>query len=259
VNGPRVADPGRRRGGDHGRVKTAALVIVCVLLSGFTTPASAETVARIDYGAPVNLRSGPGTQYALTGRAADGAVVTIVCGARTQAVAGKRGTSVVWDRLGDGQWVADAYVLGGAAEPCPSRAVTADVDDYPYRATPDVVDRWAMYSGQCTSWVAWRMEQVNGYFHNNMWREGVAGHWGNADKWDDNARSLGYVVDRTPVVGAIAQWEPDDRGAAKLGHVAYIAAVDGENVTVQEYNWSVPLGYDTRTVSMGRISNVIHL
>jgi surface antigen len=233
--------------------------MAAALFLGLTTPAYAETVARIDYGGPVNLRSGPGTQYALTAKVADGTVVEIVCSARTQSVAGKRGTSVVWDRLTDGQWVPDAYVLGGAEEPCPTNTVTADVDDYPYRATPNIVDRWAMYSGQCTSWVAWRMEQVNGFFHNNMWHDGVAGHWGNADKWDDNARLLGYVVDRTPVAGAIAQWEPDDRGAAKLGHVAYIAAVDGENVTVQEYNCAVPLGYDSRTVPMSRISNVIHL
>ncbi|GAA4546543.1 hypothetical protein GCM10023192_61380 [Amycolatopsis samaneae] len=130
-------------------------------------------------------------------------------------------------------------------------------DDYPYRDKPDIVDRWAFYSGQDTSFVAWRMEQLTGYFHNSMSHNGIAGHWGNAPEWAANARKLGYAVDRIPEAGAIAQWDAGQ--AAGPGHVAYIAEVHGEQVTVEEYNWSAPLRYDTRVVPLSQVSWVLHV
>jgi surface antigen len=248
-----------------GRVIAAGAAGVLALSAGLAcaVPAQAATNGRIDYGAQVNLRSGPGTQYTLAGHAADGQAVTIVCTASSQPVEGKRGTTAIWDRLGSGLWVAHAFVLvNGVDRPeaeCPAAGQDFTADDYPYLGTTNVVDRWAMYTGQCTSWVAWRMEQVNGYFNNNMWRNGVQGHWGNADNWVVNAKLLGYPVDDTPKVGAIAQWNPGASGASTHGHVAYISAVRGQSVTVQEYNWSTALAYDTRTVPVSQLSNVIHL
>jgi surface antigen len=241
-------------------IKLLRCVLVASVVVVFgAAPAYAETATRIDYGAPVNLRSGPGSQYALMGRAADGQAVTIVCTANSQPVAGKRGSSAVWDKLSTGTWVAHAFVRSESVEaPC-SAVPVSEGDDYPYRGTENVVDRWAMFSGQCTSWVAWRMEQVHGYFHNYMWHNGVQGHWGNAERWDDNARLLGFVVDRNPVVGGVAQWEPGVGGASSLGHVAYISGVRGDVVTVQEYNWAAPLVFDTRVVRLSGISNVIHI
>jgi surface antigen len=91
-----------------------------------------------------------------------------------------------------------------------------------------------------------------------MWRNGIQGHWGNARDWDDNAEHLGYPVDRIPRVGAIAQWERGVGGAGGYGHVAYIVAVHGTDVTVQEYNWDVSRGFGTRVVPMDEISAVIH-
>ncbi|MCU1681313.1 MAG: hypothetical protein JWQ81_2052 [Amycolatopsis sp.] len=245
-----------------GRAITAGAVVLCAGLAS-TVPAQAATNGRIDYGAQVNLRSGPGTQYALSGHAADGQAVTIVCTASSQPESGKRGTTAIWDKLGTGLWVSHAFVLvSGVDRPeaqCPAQGTGFVSDDYPYRGANNIVDRWAMYTGQCTSWVAWRMEQVNGYFNNNMWRDGVQGHWGNADNWVANAKLLGYAVDGTPKVGAVAQWNPGVSGASNHGHVAYISAVSGTNVTVQEYNWSAALVYDTRTVPLSQISNIIHL
>jgi surface antigen len=236
-----------------------------LLCAGLTcaAPAQAATNGRIDYGAQVNLRSGPGTQYELSGHAADGQAVTVVCAESTQPEAGKRGSSPIWDKLAGGLWVAHAFVLVNGVDrpeaPCPAAAAELTSNDYPYQGTSNVVDRWAMYTGQCTSWVSWRMEQVIGYFNNNMWRNGVQGHWGNADNWVVNAKLLGYVVDHTPRAGAVAQWAPGVSGASDHGHVAYISAVSGQEVTVQEYNWSVPMAYDTRTVPASQISAVLHL
>lgn len=235
--------------------------VACLAL--LSVPAAhATTDAKIDAtGSSVDLRYGPGTQYGVTGRAASGQNVTIVCTTRAEPTDGKRGRSVVWNKLGNGSWVADAFVDSGkaAAEPeCGPTNARPTGDDYPYRHRIGAIDRWLMRAGQCTSWVAWRMEQLNGYFHNYGWRDGTQGHWGNAHQWDDNARRLGYRVDRTPEVGAIAHWNSNVGGASHLGHVAYISAVNGETVTVQEYNWTVARGFGTREVPMSRISTVIH-
>ena len=112
---------------------------------------------------------------------------------------------------------------------------TAPLDAY--------VDRWAFYSRECTSFVAWRMNRDHGAgaFHNLM----RGGRWGNAGDWDDNATRLGYQVTATPRVGAIAQWNGNEIGG--VGHVAYVSEVhpDGR-VTVEEYNYGTTGRYGVR-------------
>ena len=102
-------------------------------------------------------------------------------------------------------------------------------------------DPWGFALRNCTSFVAWRLRTTNGLtdFTNNM----DGGTFGNADQWDDNAEALGYLVDDVPAVGAVAQ---TDNG--RVGHVAWVSGVGDGTVTVEEYNYDVPGGYDVRTV-----------
>lgn len=65
-------------------------------------------------GAPLTVRSGPGTGYAAVGTVADGARVTITCQTAGTSVSGTYGTSSIWDRVGSGRYVADAYVYTGS-------------------------------------------------------------------------------------------------------------------------------------------------
>jgi len=55
---------------------------------------------------------------------------------------------------------------------------------------------------------------------------------GNANRWDNNARAMGYVVDSVPSIGAIAQ---TDRG--RWGHVALTLKVDGDQILAREMNY----------------------
>ncbi|MEU5938708.1 peptidoglycan DD-metalloendopeptidase family protein [Micromonospora sp. NPDC047548] len=64
-------------------------------------------------GADLTVRSGPGTSYAAVGSVADGATVTIQCQTTGTTVTGTYGTSSVWDRIGSGRYVSDAYVYTG--------------------------------------------------------------------------------------------------------------------------------------------------
>ncbi len=118
-------------------------------------------------------------------------------------------------------------------------------DDYPayLRDAPkdSLIDPWRFYSRECTSFVAWRMNSANHIaFANYM----GGGHFGNAGNWDNNARALGYVVNSVPARGAIA--ESDSMGS--VGHVAWVAAVGNGTVTIEDYNFSGPGDYGTRTV-----------
>jgi surface antigen len=102
-------------------------------------------------------------------------------------------------------------------------------------------DPWGFALRNCTSFVAWRLREDNGVadFSNHM----DGGSWGDARDWDANARALGYLVDDVPAVGAVAQ--TDD---GRIGHVAWVSAVGEGTVTIEEYNYYTPGGYDVRTV-----------
>ena len=85
---------------------------------------------------------------------------------------------------------------------------------------------WAQYGGSkasynsdgdphnCTLYAAYRLQE-----------EGVLnpGNLGNASNWAYAAWKKGFLVNQTPEVGAIAQWNVGDGG---LGHVGYVEAVD---------------------------------
>ncbi len=79
------------------------------------------------------------------------------------------------------------------------------------------------YNRECVSWAGWRRA--------NMGRALPTG-WGNANSWDDYARSAGYNVDYSPEVGAVAQTD-----AGGYGHVAIVEAIQGSNVVVSEMNY----------------------
>ncbi|MBW4702850.1 M23 family metallopeptidase [Micromonospora sp. RL09-050-HVF-A] len=64
-------------------------------------------------GTPLTVRSGPGTGYASVGTVADGTNVTIGCQTSGTTVTGTYGTSAIWDRIGSGRFIADAYVYTG--------------------------------------------------------------------------------------------------------------------------------------------------
>lgn len=69
-----------------------------------------------DSGCWGGARSGDGEhgRVAAVGTVADGAGVTIYCQTTGTTVTGTYGTSNVWDRIGSGRFVADAYVYAGS-------------------------------------------------------------------------------------------------------------------------------------------------
>ncbi|MFY0408185.1 CHAP domain-containing protein [Solicola sp. PLA-1-18] len=131
-------------------------------------------------------------------------------------------------------------------------------DDYPASlraaARTSVVDPWRFYNRECTSFVAWRMNQVNQVAFTNFMTgpNGTAGRWSNAGTWGTNARKIGYRVDKVPAVGSIAWYSGR--------HVAWVSRVNADGtVLLEEYNWSNPGGYGSRTATVSAISGFIHV
>ena len=65
-------------------------------------------------GSPLTVRSGPSTGSSAVGTVADGATVTISCQIRGESVTGTYGTTTLWDRIGTGRYISDAYVYTGS-------------------------------------------------------------------------------------------------------------------------------------------------
>ena len=105
-------------------------------------------------------------------------------------------------------------------------------------------DQWGFVLRNCTSFVAWRLQERNRMagFANDF----RGAHWGDATNWDDVARELGYRVDSVPAIGAVAQTD-----AGRVGHVAWVSAIGPGTVTVEEYNHALPGGYGSRTLPVG--------
>ncbi|MBB6418707.1 SH3 domain-containing protein [Streptomyces sp. AK010] len=79
-----------------------------------TMAASALRSYAVAPGVRLNVRSGPGTGYALVRVLPEGARVTIFCQRPGTTVTGPYGTTNIWDNIDDGEYVSDAYVQTGS-------------------------------------------------------------------------------------------------------------------------------------------------
>jgi hypothetical protein len=81
-------------------------------------PAYASTGGTIHSGGGnVNLRAGPGTNYKVVATIGQGAAVSIDCVGYGTSVSGPYGTTNLWDEIGNGEWVTDAFVDTGTNAP----------------------------------------------------------------------------------------------------------------------------------------------
>ena len=122
-------------------------------------------------------------------------------------------------------------------------------DDYPvaWRNNPGEWDSWGYATAYCTSFVANRLYQVN--------KLDTPRGLGHARQWGGNARSMGYRVDNIPTRGSVAYL--DD---GLYGHVAWVSAVKGDNVEIEEYNYgsTYQFRYHSRVVPKNSFTGYIH-
>ncbi|KAH6975807.1 CHAP domain-containing protein [Ilyonectria destructans] len=206
----------------------------------------------------LNCRSGPGTAFAVKKTYKKGQDVSITCQTPGDNVSGNS----IWDKTSDGCYVSDHYVKTGSngyvkgkctnvpKPPKNDKIPGPMVNDYPYKNNCGPVDKWSYFKCQCTSFVAWRINERLGIKFHNYYK---GPNWGNAKTWDEAARKVGVTVNNNPVPGCIAQ-----TNVGKFGHVAWVAKVSGDSVTVEEYNHGGTQKYNTRTVPK-KSFNYIHI
>ena len=120
-------------------------------------------------------------------------------------------------------------------------------DDYPtyYKNGSQEIDKWRMYSRQCTSFAAFRLSNINGFE--------IPAAYGNANEWGYRAKREGYRVDQRPAIGSIA-WDT----SGQYGHVAWVSNVFGDMIEIEEYNYGVRERYNRRTVKANSMTGFIH-
>ncbi|CAL9535248.1 SH3 domain-containing protein [Streptomyces griseomycini] len=79
-----------------------------------TTVAASAASYPVAPGHRLNVRSGPGTGYSVVRVLPEGASVRINCQTPGTWVSGPYGTSNIWDNIGSGQYVSDAYIRTGS-------------------------------------------------------------------------------------------------------------------------------------------------
>jgi surface antigen len=118
-----------------------------------------------------------------------------------------------------------SVINGGACSPRPDNtypdkwcAITQDA----------VIDKWGMYNRECVSYTAWKVYESGRFMP--YW-----GGVGNANQWDDNARSAGIPVDTNPRAGDVAV-----SNAGYYGHVMYVESVNPNGtINISQYNASL--------------------
>ena len=96
---------------------------------------TAGVPATVQVRSSLMVRSGPSLDSAVVGKLRNDDPVTAVCSVRGQTVRGSLRTTNLWDRLGDGTYVTDAYI--SAAEPI-ERCASASPQAQKIQAKPAV-------------------------------------------------------------------------------------------------------------------------
>ncbi|KAJ1852160.1 hypothetical protein GGH12_002356 [Coemansia sp. RSA 1822] len=230
-----------------------------VLLMCLVGLASMTDAYKIYKSSKVNCRSSPGTsgKVVKTYTAKDN--ISLTCQTSGQNIYGNS----LWGKTTNGCYIADYYLKtgssgyvvkkcgGGSTKPPSGGKIPGPMtNDYPYSGRCGGVDPWNYYKCQCTSFVAWRINKRLGVKFHNRFR---GPNWGNANTWDNAAKATKVPVNGKPVPGCVAQ-----SNAGSYGHVAWVAKVSGNSVTIEEYNWARKEGYGTRTVPKSAF-NYIHV
>ncbi len=79
------------------------------------------------------------------------------------------------------------------------------------------------------------------------------GHFGNAENWDENARALGFKVNKNPTVGSVMV-----RNSGTYGHVAMVAKVGNGKVFVEQYNAGGTHQYSKEWLPVTDVMTFIH-
>lgn len=123
----------------------------------------------------------------------------------------------------------NAKLFNGANVVLGTACDTAHGDTYPApwcsAGQDTMIDYWGMFNRECVSYTAWKVSESGR--HMPYW-----GGVGNANQWDDNARSAGIPVDGNPRAGDVAI-----KNSLPYGHAMYVESVNSNGtINISQYN-----------------------
>ncbi|GAA2999887.1 CHAP domain-containing protein [Actinokineospora diospyrosa] len=117
----------------------------------------------------------------------------------------------------------------------PARATASGYDPgYESTAVGTKYDQWGFARRNCTSFVAYKLNQAGIPFANS-YGQPSGQRWGDAANWLAAADRAGVPYGNNPMVGAVAWWDGSRGGGS--GHVAWVESINGDgSVNVTSYN-----------------------
>jgi surface antigen len=125
-------------------------------------------------------------------------------------------------------------------------------DDYPWRDAGYSLSPLGYNYRQCVDFVAWRLNRDQGVT-SAPWKwvwSNLTPNGGNASEWEKAWIAHGWPTSATPIVGSVAWFVGN--------HVAYVRAVDGSNVSIEEYNGTSSRAYAIRTVPISSVGRFLY-
>lgn len=151
----------------------------------------------------------------------------------------------------------DLFPSSGTPAPTTVTNYPAAVDDYPWKTSQiNTLSPLRYDYRECVDFVAWRINRDAGV-KKAPWKwtwSNLRVTNGDAIGWKHDWELHGWKTNITPVPGAIAWWGTT---AGTYGHVAYVQAVTGSNVVLEEYNWGGNHTYHTRTVPISSVPSFL--
>lgn len=178
---------------------------------------------------------------------APGIVYTVKAGETVESIAAKYGSSTTeiialndleLSGLSEGMRI---VIKNGTLPNTERPEYVAPVRRYTYSYLGDTSERRGITvigynyagGGQCVGYAIWYREQIGRPI---PWK-------GNANRWDDHARAAGFLVNKTPAIGAVFQTD-----SGWFGHVGVVVGLNGDgSIVVQEANYGYVAGRITQS------------
>lgn len=108
-------------------------------------------------------------------------------------------------------------------------------------------DNWGMDNRECVSYTAWMVYKTYGYMP--YW-----GGSGDANQWPADAEAAGIPVGSTPKVGSVAIYMGGS--GDPWGHAMWVDSVNGNMITVSQYNLYYDGNYYQTTISASGLTYI---
>ena len=125
-------------------------------------------------------------------------------------------------------------------------------DDYPWRNAGYSLSPLGYNYRQCVDFVAWRLNRDQGVT-SAPWKwvwSNLTPSGGNASQWEKAWIAHGWPTSATPIVGSVAWFVGN--------HVAYVHAISGDNVVIEEYNGTSSRSYAMRTIPISSVGRFLY-